>query len=59
MLCLCPNDHVRFDHGAIYLTDDLAVIEVGVGVELGKLRLGKGHQINKAHVAFHRGLFGS
>ncbi|MGW2279470.1 YDG/SRA domain-containing protein [Streptomyces sp. NPDC001770] len=27
VLCLCPNCHVRFDRGALYLTDDLSVID--------------------------------
>jgi putative restriction endonuclease len=58
VLCLCPNDHVRFDHGAIYLTDKLAVIDGGSGVEVGRLRLAKGHQIDLGRAAFHRGLFG-
>jgi putative restriction endonuclease len=58
VLCLCPNDHVRFDHGAIYLSDDLVVIEAAMGAVLGELRLGKGHQVSKVHVIFHRALFG-
>ncbi len=58
MLCLCPNDHVRFDRGAIYLTDDLAVIEAATGAKVGRLRLGKSHQMSNANLAFHRALFG-
>lgn len=27
VLCLCPNCHVRLDRGALYLTDDLRVID--------------------------------
>jgi hypothetical protein len=26
VLCLCPNDHVRFDLGAIWLDDQLQVV---------------------------------
>jgi putative restriction endonuclease len=58
VLCLCPNDHVGFDHGAIYLTNKLAVIDGGSGVEVGRLRLAKGHLIDLGSAAFDRGLFG-
>jgi putative restriction endonuclease len=58
VLCLCPNDHVRFDHGAIYLTNKLVVIDGNAGVEVAPLRPAKGHQIDIQHVAFHRRLFG-
>ncbi|MEV5948046.1 YDG/SRA domain-containing protein [Streptomyces sp. NPDC051993] len=27
VLCLCPNCHVRLDRGALYLTDDLEVVD--------------------------------
>lgn len=58
LLCPCPNDHVRFDHGAIYLTDELAVIDSGTGDEISQLRLATDHHINPDHVKFHRETFG-
>lgn len=27
VLCLCPNDHVRLDNGAIYLLDDFTIVD--------------------------------
>jgi putative restriction endonuclease len=58
VLCLCPNDHVRFDHGALYLTDTLVVTDAIASTELGRLRLVKSHPIELRYVAYHRGLFG-
>jgi putative restriction endonuclease len=49
---------VKFDHGAIYLTDNLTVLDGNTGAGLGQLRVAKGHQIELKHVAYHRGLFG-
>jgi hypothetical protein len=37
VLCLCPNDHVWFDYGAIWLDEHLQVVDA----ELGKV----GHRI--------------
>ncbi|NAS23927.1 hypothetical protein GT755_19810 [Herbidospora sp. NEAU-GS84] len=54
VLCLCPNDHVRFDNGAIYLTDDLKVIDALTGVTIAALRVHPLHQINVTYVAYHR-----
>ena len=31
VLCLCPNDHVRFDYGAIWLDDRLYVVDAQLG----------------------------
>jgi putative restriction endonuclease len=58
VLCLCPNDQVKFDRGAIYLTDKLAVVDGNAGTEVGQLRLANGHRLELTHVAYHRGLFG-
>jgi putative restriction endonuclease len=57
VLCVCPNDHVRFDHGAIYLTDKLTVVDGSSRTELGQLRLAKGHPIELRYIAYHRELF--
>ena len=54
MLCLCPNDHKRFDGGAIVITDALRVIEVETGETLGRLRTTRRHRIDVEHVGFHR-----
>jgi putative restriction endonuclease len=57
VLCLCPNDHVRFDFGAIWLDDDLWVVD-GLQLETGhRLRTVAGHEINLAHVRYHRELW--
>ncbi|MFI7626360.1 YDG/SRA domain-containing protein [Microbispora rosea] len=54
LLCLCPNDHVRFDNGALYLFDDLRVFDALVGQTIGRLRVHKDHKIGLSHVAYHR-----
>jgi len=54
MLCLCPNDHVRFDGGAIVVSDDFNVIEVATGATVGRLRTKRQHQIDVEHLRYHR-----
>ncbi|MEV4383968.1 HNH endonuclease [Streptosporangium sp. NPDC049644] len=54
LLCLCPNDHVLFDRGAIAIQADLAVMDMTSGVSLGPLRLAPNHDINPEHLAYHR-----
>jgi putative restriction endonuclease len=54
LLCLCPNDHVLFDTGAIYIDDALEVRESSNGTSLGALRLGRGHTPNRNYLAYHR-----
>ncbi|MFF4196646.1 YDG/SRA domain-containing protein [Nonomuraea sp. NPDC001831] len=54
VLCLCPNDHVRFDNGALYLSHDLKVIDALTGAVVGPLRLHKHHRIDLGHVGYHR-----
>ncbi len=53
-LCLCPNDHLRFDYGAIYLTDDLKVIDAKTGQAIGALRTHPRHSIDLRYVRQHR-----
>ncbi|MFE8968274.1 HNH endonuclease [Streptomyces albogriseolus] len=54
LLCLCPNCHVRFDGGALVLTDDLTVVDT-VKDRLGaKLKRHQWHYINPDHVRHHR-----
>ncbi|WP_223167892.1 HNH endonuclease [Nonomuraea sp. SYSU D8015] len=54
ILCLCPNDHVLFDRGALTLTDDLLVFDEVAGQIKGRLRLTPQHTINIEHVVYHR-----
>ncbi|MBO4273428.1 HNH endonuclease [Microbispora triticiradicis] len=54
ILCLCPNDHVLFDRGALTLTDGLRVFDEVIGQITGDLRLAPQHAISVTHVAYHR-----
>lgn len=54
LLCLCPNHHVLFDHGAITVQDDLTVTDVIYCDPLGTLRLAPGHHPKPEHLAYHR-----
>jgi putative restriction endonuclease len=57
VLCLCPNHHASFDHGGLYVRNDLAVIEVGRGA-IGQLILHPGHGLDAHLLAQHRAMFG-
>jgi putative restriction endonuclease len=59
VLCLCPNDHVRFDTGAIMVAADLRVVDAATGSVLGRLRTVAGHSIDPAHLEYHRERFGT
>jgi putative restriction endonuclease len=56
VLCLCPNDHVLFDKGALYLEDGM-VHRLSDHAALYKLRTITGHDIDWAHAAYHRAHF--
>lgn len=56
VLCLCPNDHVRLDHGAISFTDDWRVID-REGRVLGRLNIVKEHPLDVRNARLHRKLF--
>ncbi len=56
VLCLCPNDHVRFDYGGVVVTDDLR-IQTPDGIEEGSLRTAPGHSIDITNLAYHRAWF--
>jgi putative restriction endonuclease len=58
VLCLCPNDHVRFDYGAIVIEDDWTIRHAQTGASLGTLATVPQHHISQAHVAYHRNRFG-
>lgn len=51
VLCLCPNDHILFDTGSFSVRDDMTFIE-----RKGSLRVVPEHEINLAHLAYHRNL---
>jgi len=57
VLCLCPNDHVRFDTGAIWLDDDLVVVDAATGQRTTSLRKVKGHSLRPDCVEYHRGMW--
>jgi putative restriction endonuclease len=57
VLCLCPNDHVRFEYGAIMIEPDLTVTDAIARESVGPLRTVSGHTINPAHLAYHRDYF--
>ena len=50
ILCLCPNHHVLFDNGAVYIADDLSVN----GDDGNLLTVHRNHRINRQHLAYHR-----
>lgn len=54
VLCLCPIDHVRFDHGAIYVESSGRVVDAVSGLTLGQLRTVEGHPVSEEHLAAHR-----
>lgn len=54
VLCLCPNDHRRFDNGAVYLTDDLEVVEALTGAVGKRIRTHPAHKIGVEYVRYHR-----
>jgi putative restriction endonuclease len=57
VLCLCPNDHVRFEFGSIFMGDDLSITDRASGAKIGSLRVVAGHEIDHAHLAYHRDRF--
>lgn len=54
VLCLCPNDHTRFDNGALYLTDDLKIVDALDGTTGKQLRTHLAHKIGIEYVRYHR-----
>lgn len=58
LLCVCPNDHIRFDTGSIYIDSEYRVWQTNTATALGKLRLQPGHQPDRNHIAYHRRHFG-
>lgn len=54
VLCLCPNHHVMFDSGAIYINDIWIVCDGDTGDEMSALRRDRRHDIDREHVKYHR-----
>ncbi|QNJ91196.1 HNH endonuclease [Mycolicibacterium fluoranthenivorans] len=54
LLCLCPNDHVRFDTGAIYIDQTRQVRASNDDSLLGALALKPAHKLDPDHLAYHR-----
>lgn len=50
ILCLCPNHHVLFDNGAVFVADDLSLN----GAPGERLTVHRGHRIDRRHLAYHR-----
>lgn len=53
VLCLCPNDHVLFDKGALYL-DDGNVYRTDGRELIAQLRVSVDHEIDWSYAAYHR-----
>ncbi|MBS2532202.1 HNH endonuclease [Catenulispora sp. NF23] len=54
VLCLCPNDHVLFDNGGIYISDDLKIIDSFTGDSIGMLRTHPQHHVGVSFLRLHR-----
>lgn len=57
VLCLCPNDHSLFDHGGIYVDDDLTVRDAAGGI-VKELMVKPQHKVDLGHLQYHRALWG-
>jgi putative restriction endonuclease len=57
VLCLCANDHVRFDRGSLVISDGLEVSDRVSGLRRGRLRLRPGHRPAQQFLAYHRALW--
>jgi len=49
VLCLCPNHHALFDFGSFGIADDYSLLGLP-----GQLRRQASHQLDPAHLAYHR-----
>ena len=59
ILCLCPNDHVSVDRGAVFIDDDLSVRNMD-GQTITRLSRRDVHNIDMESVRYHRDhIFGS
>ncbi|WP_344161353.1 YDG/SRA domain-containing protein [Nocardiopsis rhodophaea] len=53
-LCLCPNDHRRFDNGALYILNDLRIVDALSGAVEGNLRIHSAHKVKVEYIQYHR-----
>ncbi|MFG2948831.1 HNH endonuclease [Streptomyces adustus] len=58
LLVLCPNHHVQFDALAIYIDTAGAVRMTADDASMGQLRQHPAHQLDEAHLRYHRALCG-
>jgi putative restriction endonuclease len=58
IVCLCPNDHVRFDCLAVFISDDLRVIDAVTKADVGQLTEHRQHRIERNYLAYHRQMCG-
>jgi putative restriction endonuclease len=56
VLCLCPNDHVLFDKGALVIEQDFSIRNRLNDELVGTLRVHPGHSIDQAMLEYHRSL---
>jgi putative restriction endonuclease len=56
VLCLCPNDHVLFDKGALYVEGG-RVYRTATAELVGELRTQPDHEVASEHFAYHREKF--
>jgi hypothetical protein len=54
LLCLCANDHVLFDRGAIYIDPDHEVRQTADDASIGRLRMRSGHVPEGTYITYHR-----
>lgn len=57
VLCLCPNDHVRFEFGTYVVEDDMTITDRIGGRSVGSLRTLSGHDVDRSQLAYHRERF--
>jgi putative restriction endonuclease len=56
ILCLCPNDHVRFDQGHWVISDDEKVVRGDTQEVIGPLRVDRRHALRRDCLDYHRSL---
>ncbi|WP_034238508.1 YDG/SRA domain-containing protein [Saccharomonospora iraqiensis] len=54
MLCLCPNHHVLFDNGAIFVDEEGDVWDALSGTRMNPLRTVREHHIDPEYLRYHR-----
>ncbi|WP_314191271.1 YDG/SRA domain-containing protein [uncultured Arthrobacter sp.] len=52
VLCLCPNDHVLFDKGGLYLNTEHEIVEKATGAVRASLNIS--HALDLDSIAYHR-----